>query len=261
MLYRLYARLLPATALLAAIAGIWPATADTTPHTPEAQTFVHGAPQQPTEAWTLAAGGRIYDNWWDALDRAEPSGMHPSYPATGKTSGKATWRCKECHGWDYKGRDGRYRNGSHATGIIGIRGAQGRSVEEIVRLLRGPVHAYTPDMIRDAELERVAAFVSRGQHDMTDVVDADYKPKGNAERGRVVFQTICAACHGFDGRLLNWGTTQEPAYIGTEASRLPDEVLHKLRNSHPGAAMINLRALPFTDAVDVLTYAATLPTR
>lgn len=247
--------------LLATLGFQAPAVADKPEHAAEAQEFVHGAPADPSEAWTLAAGGRLYDNWWEALDKPEPKGTHPSYPASGKAEGKATWRCKECHGWDYKGRNGRYKEGSHATGIIGIDGAAGRKVEDITKLLRSPLHGYTPEMLTDIELARVAAFVSRGQHDMSEVVDADNKPKGDVTRGKDLFQTICAACHGFDGRLLNWGTAEAPAYIGTEASKLPDEVTHKLRNSHPGAAMINTRALPLRDTIDVLTYAATLPTK
>jgi thiosulfate dehydrogenase len=116
-------------------------------------------------------------------------------------------------------------------------------------------------MLTDAELMRTALFVSRGQHDIAEVVDGSGKPKGSVDNGKAVFQTICAACHGFDGRLLNWGTPQEPAYIGTEASALPDEVLHKIRNAHPGAVMANLRALPLAASIDVLTYAATLPVK
>ncbi len=49
--------------------------------------FVHGLPTNPEEAWILAAGGRIYDNWWEALDVAEPKGTHPSYPATSEKEG------------------------------------------------------------------------------------------------------------------------------------------------------------------------------
>ncbi|MCB1515298.1 MAG: hypothetical protein H6876_10005 [Hyphomicrobiaceae bacterium] len=260
MPHRPHARLALLTAALLAAAATTTA-ADKVEHAPEAQAFVHGTPSKPSEAWTLAAGGRLYDNWWVALDRAEPTSTHPSYPASGKAKGAATWRCKECHGWDYKGRDGRYRTGSHTTGIIGVMGARGRDEADLVRLLRAPVHGYTSDMMRDDELLRVAAFINRGLHDMSDVIGADDVPLGNVERGKSIFQTICAACHGFDGRLINWGTVEEPSYVGTEASRLPDEVLHKLRNSHPGAAMVNLRALPLSDAVDVLTYAATLPTR
>ena len=77
--------------------------------------------------------------------------------------------------------------------------------------------------------------------------------------GQVMTSSPCAACHGFDGRALNWGTDKEPAYIGTEANSFPHEVLHKIRNAHPGAAMINLRGFPLKDAIDVLAFARSLP--
>lgn len=224
--------------------------------------FVHGAPADASPTWTLSAGGRIYDTWWEALDRKKPTSTNPAYPATGKRTGANTWRCVECHGWDYKGKDGLYGAGERFTGIAGIRKAEGRDTARIAAMLRKPPHNYTSDMITDEELARVAAWVSRGQHDIDRLVDKrTAKVKGNAARGKAVFQTVCAACHGFDGRTLNWGTKDEPAYIGTEASQLPHEVLHKIRNSHPGAAMVNLRALPLSDAIDVLAYTQSLPVK
>lgn len=223
---------------------------------------VHGAPPRPTEIWLRAAGGRIYDNWWQALDRKPPRGNHPAYPTGGKRSGATTWRCVECHGWDYNGKDGLYGGGERHTGIKGIRAAAGRDLGQIMALLRAAPHGYTPDMIADAELERVAIFVSRGQDDADPYIDIrSGAVKGDTARGAALFQTTCAVCHGFDGRLLNWGTEQDPGFIGTEANAFPHEVLHKIRNSHPGAAMINLRGFPLEDAVDILAYAKTLPTR
>ena len=47
-------------------------------HSPEAERFVHGAPDDASEAWTLAAGGRIYDNWWEALNPKAPTRPIPS---------------------------------------------------------------------------------------------------------------------------------------------------------------------------------------
>lgn len=224
--------------------------------------FVHGVPTNPEEAWTLAVGGRIYDNWWQALDVAEPKGTHPSYPETAEKEGKGTWRCKTCHGWDYKGKDGIYSQGSNYTGIIGIDGAAGRSVEQIAAILRDGTHRYSSDMIDDAALGRISAFVSRGQVDTLKYVDVETRQvkSGDVNVGRGIFQTVCAACHGFDGRLLDWGDATSSNFIGTEASALADEVLHKILSSHPGAAMINLRAFPIEYSVDVLAYAATLPT-
>jgi hypothetical protein len=233
------------------------------PHDDEAQSVVHGRPADPSKPWRIAQGGRIYDNWWEALDRDEPEGTHPSYPASAEQSGEVTWRCKECHGWDYKGAAGIYRKGSHYSGIVGIEDAIGKPVGEIAALMREPLHGYTAEMITDAELENLALFVSEGQVDMAAFIDLETRAviAGNPERGREVFQTICATCHGFDGKLLDWGEGDESAYIGTEAADLPDEVLNKILNAHPGVQMVNLRAFPLQDSIDVLSYAATLPTQ
>jgi len=229
-------------------------------HTPDQQTVVHGAPKEPTKIWTLSAGGRIYDTWWDALDRKKPEGTNPAYPKAGKTSGAATWRCVECHGWDYKGKDGLYGSGEHYTGIKGVHNSREMTVDAIAKLLRAEPHGYSTNMIRDDELLRVAAFIREGQHDADLYIDrGTSKSKGDPARGASIFQTVCAICHGFDGRLLNWGTNEDPGYVGTEAQEAPAEVLHKIRNAHPGAAMINLRAFALQDAVDVLTYAQSLP--
>ena len=118
-------------------------------------------------------------------------------------------------------------------------------------------------MINDAEMARLAAFVSRGQIDMSAYIDPETRQVtgGDADRGRAVFQTVCAACHGFDGRRLDWGDDGEHAYIGTEAAKVPDEVLNKILNAHPGEEMVNLRAFSPDVAADVLRYTTTLPTK
>jgi thiosulfate dehydrogenase len=224
--------------------------------------FIHGAPSQPSEVWLRAAGGRIYDNWWEALDRKKPEGTHPAYPSAGKRAGANTWRCVECHGWDYNGKDGLYGSGERYTGIKGIRRAAGRDINRIMTLLRAEPHNYKQDMINDEELRRVAIFVSRGQDNTDRFIDLKSgDAKGHSRRGAGLFQTTCAACHGFDGRALNWGSSEEPAFVGTEANKFPHEVLHKIRNAHPGAAMINMRSFPLKDAIDILAYTRTLPTK
>ena len=229
---------------------------------PEAPNPIVGAPADASPAWTLAAGGRMYDNWWLAIGRRKPQGKHAAYPASGQAQGENTFRCKECHGWDYRGRDGEYATGKHATGIKGIRGADGRSPQSILALLRAAPHGYTPDMMSDAELQRLAQFVSRGQHDVRRIINAKSGAiRADAARGKAIFQTTCAICHGFDGRLLNWGTREEPEFIGTAVEISAAEVLHKIRNGHPGAAMVSLRAFLLEDAAAVLAYAKTLPVK
>jgi hypothetical protein len=77
-------------------------------------------PAGPTEAFTITQGGRLYDKWWNVLYLPEPDDTHPAYTADGTKSGSTTWRCKECHGWDYRGTDGAYAKGSHFSGIVGM---------------------------------------------------------------------------------------------------------------------------------------------
>jgi len=235
-------------------------------HGEHQQEFVHGVPQVPSLEWTIAAGGRIYDNWWEALDRDEPEGTNPAYPVAvnEKQSGAVTWRCKECHGWDYRGADGIYSSGSHYTGIKGLLAERGAAPEALLATLRDENHPYTQDMISNEEMMRVATFVSKGLVDMRPFIDTESRQViagvGDVDRGRAIFQTTCAACHGFDGRALDWGEGDENNFVGTEAAELPDEVFNKISNAHPGVAMINMRAFPVEDRVSVLRYIASLPT-
>jgi thiosulfate dehydrogenase len=67
------------------------------------------------DLWDIARGGQLYDNWALALDRELPGESHPSYPPVGRREGGTTWRCKECHGWDYMGEDGAYVRISSAS--------------------------------------------------------------------------------------------------------------------------------------------------
>lgn len=232
-------------------------------HGPNQQEFVHGAPKVPSLEWTLAAGGRIYDNWFEALDREEPETTNPVYPASAEQEGSVTWRCKECHGWDYLGAEGIYRKGSHFTGIRGVMGVRGLPPESILSTLRDANHPYTQEMISDEEMLRVATFLSKGLTDMRAFIDYETRKviagSGDFERGRAIFQTSCAACHGFDGRAMDWGEDGEHNFVGTEAAELPDEVYNKISNAHPGAAMINARAFSVEDRIGLLNYIATLP--
>jgi cytochrome c553 len=224
--------------------------------------WLGGIPAAPTEDWEIGFGGRLYDNWYEALDVDEPEGTHPSYPAAGRQEGAATWRCKECHGWDYKGRDGRYASGSHATGIVGIQAMVGADPSAIRAIIGDATHGYTPEMIPPEAMDRLARFVTRGQHETDLYIDgASGKVRGEAEPGERYYQNICAPCHGFDGKALNFsGDPDAPEYVGTVAVENPWETLHKIRNGQPGQPMPALRVLPRQDVVDILAYIQTLPT-
>ncbi len=222
--------------------------------------WLGGIPEAPTEDWEVAFGGRLYDNWAVATDAQEPKENHPAYPTWGKKKGSATWRCKECHGWDYKGRDGAYKKGSHYTGIKGLIHLVGKSPRIVQVAIRDGRHGYTAAQISDEVLERLALFVTRGQHDADHfIVRETRRARGDAGLGERIFQNVCAACHGFNGKAINFKTDDDPEFIGTVANANPWEALHKIRNGHPGVPMPALRFLPIQNLVDILAYAQTRP--
>jgi thiosulfate dehydrogenase len=212
--------------------------------------------------YAISRGGQLYDRWWEVVGTKAPTSTHPSYPAAAKQKGDVTWRCKECHGWDYRGAEGAYSKGGRFTGIKGIRGKAGADPKQIATILRDRTHAYTPEMLPDSAIQRLARFVSEGQIDMTRYIDsATKKAKGDGGRGAGLYQTMCAICHGYDGRTLNFGSKENPEYIGTVASENPWETLHKIRNGQPAVAMPALLGITVQDQVDILAYAQTLPTK
>lgn len=221
--------------------------------------YVSGAPAEPTKAWTLSAGGRLYDSWMEALGVPGPKTTHPAWPASNtKRKGNVTWRCKSCHGWDYLGASGNYGSGPYFTGIPGVRGVIGRDPDAIVKIISDETHGYTDAMIPPEDKRRLALFLSQGQDTVADVIRPAGSVRGDADRGGPIFQNTCAACHGYDGRALGLGRDHDET-VGKIARTNPWEALHKIRNGQPGQNMISLRAFPIEVAADVLAYARTLP--
>jgi thiosulfate dehydrogenase len=114
---------------------------------------------------SLARGGQLYDKWYKVIGVKSPGEKAPAYPDSGKYASKpsSTWRCKECHGWDYKGKDGAYSKGKHFTGIKGIQGMMGASTADIIAVLKDDKH----------QLDKA--------------------------KGAAYFNTICVGCHRKDG--------------------------------------------------------------
>jgi len=204
---------------------------------------------------TLAKGGKIYDKWYKMAGKKAPAKSHALYPADKKYAKKpkSNWRCKECHGWDYMGRDGAYKSGKHSSGIVGINGAKGKSPAAIVATLGDAKHGFT-GLMPKADMEAVALFVSQGQVDMDPYIDRKTKqPKGDPAKGAAYFNTICAGCHGVDGKL-----PKDMKPMGKQMGN-PWEVMHKILNGQPGEDMPALRALPRQVVADIMAHMTTLP--
>ncbi|MDK9696605.1 MAG: cytochrome c [Siculibacillus sp.] len=205
---------------------------------------------------SIVRGGRLWDTWYKENGREVPEGIHPAYagaPPKG-VEPRTTWRCKECHGWDYRGRDG--ASAEHKPSAKGVQGLAGADPAWILGKFDDARHAYAGLLSPRDKLD-LATFVSRGQFDMDEYVDRiSRKSRGRPERYVSHYQTICAPCHGADGREIR---AMPP--LGRIAANDPWRSLHGILNGHPGEPMPPLIAFPREAAVGILAYIQTLPTQ
>ncbi len=206
----------------------------------------------------ISRGGLLYDNWYTHLGAPGPSITHPGYTGIGE-QGAASWRCPACHGWDYKGDWGGDAVNRQSQGITGIRNMTYASLPSIVAVLKNSTHRLG-GRIPEQAMTDLAHFVASGQIDMDQYIDRKTRrASGDRLKGARIYQTICARCHGVDGKFLNFSTTEDPVYVGSVANRNPWRTLHKIRMGQPEVDMISMLAFTTQDHVDVLAYTQTLP--
>lgn len=212
------------------------------------------------DSTTLSTGGKLYDKWWKvATDATEPTVDNALWSTqdTNTRSGSTSWRCKECHGWDYKGSEGAYSSGSHYTGFAGVYNAISSSVAEVVAVLKGETnadHDFSAEM-NDDDLTLLAEFITQGGViDVSQHINADKTVNdGDIVNGMALFDATCAVCHGTDGAALGHA-------IGELSNDNPWETLHKIRFGQPATAMPAAvdNDWSLKDMVDVLAYLQTL---
>lgn len=208
-------------------------------------------------AASIANGGRLYDDWQVHTGGQRQALPHPAYPAKAYYAGTPaeTWRCKACHGWDYKGSQGQYAKGDQVTGIKGIRAQAGTAPDQIIGVLRSNTHMYGA-VLKHRDLQDLANFVSRGQIDMDTVIDPRTGlSRGDAAHGQGHYLTLCAGCHGPEGRFV------AKRHLGKVSRDDPWHSLHNMLNGHPDDAMPALRELDAKVASDILAHLQTLQER
>jgi mono/diheme cytochrome c family protein len=219
----------------------------------------------------LVMGGLLYDKWWVTAGVDEPEGTNPVYPTEENAMfsdpprmGSQTFRCKECHGWDYFGVDGFYGPpSSHFTNIEGVLHFDDHFPQEIHDIIAfgipGEMLAYE-GLISDDDIWDLTKFIVDGLID--DMLIVDYSSPDNAvlppfsqENGEVVYNDACAECHGIDGEGLEAFDTEEIS-IHEVAVENPPEFIHKARFGNPGTLMPSMIDLGFStqDVKDVLAY-------
>ena len=199
-------------------------------------------------------GGRLYDTWYKENKAEPPTAVHPAYPipVARDTEPRTTWRCKECHGWDYHGWKGTSEGKEYS--IAGVDKLMGADPGKAIAALRNDLHAYK-GLLSERDVADLANFLTKGQANMDLLIDrATKKARSGSAEYESHFQTICAPCHGADGREIR---TMPP--LGRIASQNPWRALHGIINGHPGEAMPALVAFPPEMSVGLLAYIQTLP--
>ena len=186
----------------------------------------------------------MWDTWWVVNDAAEPNGEHPLYPAVGQQNGSATFRCKECHGWDYQGAVGAYGSGPHFTGIPGVWETQ-LARRDLFDLIKSDVvqngHGFGNFGMSNQDVWDLVEFLQSLVIDTDEFIDETGIFIGDEVQGAVNYASggaaSCVVCHGADGTQINFGSQGELEWVGTIADENPWELLHKIRFGPPGSNM------------------------
>ena len=222
--------------------------------------FYSGYPEGYKDA-DIVLGALLYDKWY-TVKNTETSGNHPMYPLIGKKKGATTWRCKECHGWDYIGKNGRYSKGSHFTGIKGVYDARAGKPQELYDALSDTeMSCNVSQYLKETEVWAMVKFIREGLIDIKTVIDIDGTIIGKPENGRLLYDSNCSTCHAKDGGGIDFKKKEGIQGVGWLANDNPQESLHKIRWGHPGSGMTSAVVddrLSDSETVDILSFSQTL---
>lgn len=213
-------------------------------------------------AWDTGRGGRLYEEWWTASSK-DPKPTAPVdgaryalWPAANTTVGPTTFRCANCHGWDYAGATGALGNTDPKVNPLytGIKGfiqtgdttpSRVSPVEIFDFLHSGQVaaagdHAFAPSL-NDSDIYNLTRFIvtiqdqAAAKQAPANFVDTATGLAKNVNQayGQVSYDAAgglagCTDCHGSNGiRRAGDGTLTSSLRDFTRSRGL--EALHKIR--------------------------------
>ena len=209
-------------------------------------------------------GGLLYAAWDVAAGYELPSENHPLW-FDETVIDIFSWRCATCHGWDYSGRSEVYSENPEITfNYPALFSMMGDPPEEVIAWLDGannPKHDFS-HLLTEEDLYDLSAFLTTGlvSPDLIAEIDTGMV-LGTSAFGEDLFKIKCRECHGSDGARINFGTANQPLFLGNVAVSNPWRAAHIIRfghiysQVHPGASF----GWSFNDEIDLLTYLQQLP--
>ncbi len=191
---------------------------------------------QPQNVENIVRGAQLYDDWTKIVTNPTlPVGNNPIWArqSSDSRSGIDTWRCVNCHGWDYQGKDGANKSGANATGFPGILSTASLKTEQISAILQGgndPQHNYS-SLISQEDISDLSSFIQEGLIDDNEYIDLVTRKvlNGDTQNGKAKYDAVCSSCHGSDGTLLTFRYEGTDTSLGTLAVQDPWRFLHRTR--------------------------------
>ena len=207
---------------------------------------------------SAARGALLYDRWWAELGAPLPSTSPVAHAvAPDALADGTTWRCAECHGWDYKGSTGAgaTTHSARARRALVDAKAAPQALFDAIRGI-GTTHDFSTKL-GTADVWDLVAFVTTGASDTTPSIESTGVARGDARAGASGFAANCATCHGDDGKAIDLGDGRG---VGELATCDPWHVLHQIRWGVAGTTMPSMEAEGLSTAAqaDILAYAQTL---
>jgi thiosulfate dehydrogenase len=215
----------------------------------------------------LTRGGRLFASWDNLAIGALPDDLHPLWPEniSGEFPPRYTWRCVNCHGWDYSGSQSRsFLTATRAMEYPNLFSMVAKPEEEILAYLDGslnPDHDFSP-YLTEQDLKDLSTFLSKGLILPELIADWEtFQVWGTVENGKQNYEQQCASCHGLEGEIINLSTVENPVFLGDLSLSNPWRVAHQIRFGHPQTRVppAEMLGLSFSQQIDTLAYIQTMP--
>lgn len=224
------------------------------------------------DAASACNGGLMYNKFWVSESGwSLPSGA--DYTVADITDYSNFYRCKQCHGWDYRANEGYYIDRAPNAGRPSVSGANlwehaaEHNPRELFDQIKNPGGrkvdpALTSDgtngkgdampdwglILTDAQIWDLVKFLKEGMIDPTTLYDlstsgtypsgsktiSNIGTDGDAVAGNAYYQTNCSSCHTSNGTTIPGMTETVGWFLRDE----PHEIQHLVKYGMPGEPMM-----------------------